>query len=276
MSRNRKVLLGYLLAPVPALILGVLVMSRAGVPAGTWVRNIAAALLGVLVVVAASRLRTPRFSQATFRRWCVASGLALLAAPLLTPGLDGVHRWLSLGPLQIHIGAVLLPSLLVLLAALEWAPTVIAAVLAMVVLLLQPDGAQATSFAAGWSVWAAMTHGRRATAAIVGLAILAGATWFRHDPLEPVEHVEGILGLAAEHGAVWHVASWLGLALLPIPLLMSRKRSVGIALGVYLLITILASCFGHYPVPVLGYGVSPILGYYFAIAALQRVDDTRG
>jgi hypothetical protein len=177
---------------------------------------------------------------------------------------------LGLGPLEVHVGAVLLPSLLVFLTYLAWAPTVAVAALTLTVLLLQPDAAQAASFAAGWGVWAGMRRGRAAAAPIAAAVILAGATWLRHDPLEPVAYVEGIVGVAAGQGAILGAASLFALALLPVPFLLNPKHQVGKALAVYMAGTLVAAWLGNYPVPVLGYGVSPILGYYLAVVALRR------
>ena len=167
-------LVGLLLAPLPALIIGIVVMSRAGVPAGIWLRNLAATLVGVLMVVAAPRHRSPSSSWA-LPRWLFALGLALLGVTLMAPGVAGVHRWVGLGPLDVHVGAVLLPSLLVFLTDLDWALAVAVAAVTLTVLLLQPDAAQAASFAAGWGVWAGMKRGRMAAAPITAAVILAGA-----------------------------------------------------------------------------------------------------
>jgi cell division protein FtsW (lipid II flippase) len=259
------------MAPLPALTIGLVVMSRAGVPAGIWLRNVAATLVGVLVVVAALRYRSS--SSRALPRWLCALGLALLGVTLMTPGVAGVHRWVGLGPLDVHVGAVVLPSLLVFLTDLDWALTVPVAALTMTVLLLQPDAAQASSFAAGWGVWAGMKRGRTAAAPITAAVIFAGATWLRNDPLQPVAYVEGIVGVAASQGAILGVASLLALALLPIPFFLNPKHQAGTALAVYTAGTIVAAWLGNYPVPVLGYGVSPILGYYLAVVALRRSGD---
>ena len=271
LPRSRISLAGLVSAPVPALVIGAVVMYQAGVPTGTWIRNVAATFVGVLVVVAASWRRPPSSSSPSMalNRWLCALGLVLLGATLTRPGVAGVHRWLDLGPLDLHVGAILLPSLLVLLTDLDWAANVLVAFLTLTVLLLQPDAAQAASFAAGWGVWVAMTRGRAATGPIATVLLLAGAAWLRPDPLEPVGHVEGIVGMAATQGAIWGVTSIFALALLPIAFLMSPKRKAGVALAVYMACTLVSARLGTFPVPVLGYGVSPILGYYLAIATLR-------
>src|SRR5262249_16936765 len=142
-------------------------------------------------------------------------------------------------------------------------------------LLLQPDAAQASAFAGAlivllffcrqtsWVTWAA------APAALV----CAAWSWMRPDPLLPVRHVEGIVGLAAQNGVLWLLASLASLALLPCPFLLSRGRDgraspQALALGLYFVLNVIAPCFGPFPVPLLGYGVSPIAGYFVALTWL--------
>lgn len=269
LARSRPSLVGLVSAPLPALIIGLVVMARAAVPPGIWLRNLAATLVGVLAVTAASWHRSRSPSGVGLPRWLPSLGLVLLGATLLAPGVSGVHRWLGFGPLEIHVGAVLIPALLVFLTDLDWAPSIAVATLILTVLLLQPDAAQAASFAAGWGVWAGMRRGRRAAVPIAAAVVLAGATWLRHDPLDPVPHVEGIVGMAVSQGVPWAMAGLLAIALLPVSFLLTPKYQAGAALAVYMAGTLVAAGLGNYPVPVFGYGVSPILGYYLAVVTLQ-------
>lgn len=267
-----------LLAPVPALLLGVLVMRASGVPAGLWGQNLAAWAAGVLACLALGRART---SPARARWAGVVAVLAVgaLAATLIDPGVQGVHRWVKLGPVRLHAAAVLLPLLLAALAALArargwWAAAGIAAVVALA-LLLQPDAAQATAFAAGATVLLLPGAGKSPPrlAGLLPLPLLAVLASLRRDPVAPVPHVEGILGLAAGLGAGWGVAAVAALALLPVPFLLAGRGAgsrAGLALGAYVAVTLLAPLAGSFPVPVMGYGVSPVLGYLLGAAGLLR------
>ena len=103
--------------------------------------------------------------------------------------------------------------------------------------------------------------------------ICAIGSWMRPDPLVPVRHVEGIVGLAGQSGVLWLVAALATLALLPCPFLLSRGKDghaspVTLALGVYFALTLIAPCLGSFPVPLLGFGLSPIVGYFVALAWL--------
>jgi hypothetical protein len=215
---------------------------------------------------------------------CLAAGA--LAATFAMAGSMGVHRWIQVGPLNMHAGAVCLPVLIVALgvldafgAKLRWAPMFLAISVAML-LLLQPDAAQATAFAAAVFTFL-ITNKHRAPAASVAalvIAALAAWTWTQRDPLLPVPYVEGVVGLARQNGPVWLVASIAALAVLPLPFFLapsgSHFASVR-ALGVYWCVCILAPLFGHFPVPLVGFGLSPIVGYFVALANLRLFDSGR-
>ncbi|HEY0022892.1 MAG TPA: hypothetical protein VGB24_08280 [Longimicrobium sp.] len=284
-TQPRPLSLVYLAAPVPALVLGVLTMRLSDVPPSLWGQNVAAWAIGTVLCVVLARPRT----SAARPRWAEVEAvltLAALAATLLVPGVDGVHRWLPLGPVRLHAAAVLLPVLIVALDGLSqargwWASALVASA-AMLALFLQPDAAQATAFgAAAVLLLAAKAEGRAARLACVGIvAALAALTWTRRDPLAPVPYVEEIVGLAASLGTVWAMAAAVSLLLLPLPFLVGGRgaaRHVGIALGAYVAITAAAPFFGSFPVPVLGYGMSPIIGYLAGLGLFlgQRAPDPR-
>ena len=259
------------MAPLPAVAVGVEVMRAAGVPAAVWGQNVGALVLGVVVCFVLARGRLP---GATEGKLYAAGGLALafVAATLLDSGVEGVHRWVKLGPVRLHAGAVVLPILLVVIADLEragkWGASTLLAMGAAVVAFVQPDAAQCTAFAAGAIVVVLASERHRWRA--VPLAALAGASWLRADPLLEVPHVEGIVGLAAGLGAGWAVAAVASLLLLPAPFLAPRTSIASLALGAYVATTIVAAALGSFPFPVLGYGAAPIIGYLAACGLLLR------
>lgn len=274
----RPLSLVYLAAPVPALVVGVLTMRLSGVPPSLWGQNVAAWVAGTALCLVLAR---PRRSAARHGWADVAAVLTLvaLAATLLAPGMDGVHRWLPLGPVRLHAAAVLLPVLVVALdtvgRARGWWTSALVAAAAMLALFLQPDAAQATAFgAAAVVLLAARAEGRAARLACLGVvAALAVLTWTRRDPLAPVPYVEEIVGLAASLGTAWAVAAVVSLLLLPLPFFVAGRgaaRIVGMALGAYVAITAAAPFLGSFPVPVMGYGMSPIVGYLAGLGIFLR------
>jgi cell division protein FtsW (lipid II flippase) len=267
-----------LLFPLPALAVGILVMRASGVPSTAWGQNLVACVVGILLCFALARPRSSRRGEAGLAVVGVVA-LGCLAATWLDPGVQGVHRWVMLGPVRVYAGALVLPFVLATLAALERAgrrrASTLLAIVTALVLALQPDAAQATAFVAGAVVLLLPRSPGEARAWIrlVPLLALAGLSWLRTDPLAPVPHVEGIVGLAAELGTVWGAAAAASLLLLPVPFFAARGPSddrAGLAIGAYVLVTIVASALGNFPVPVLGQGASPIIGYFVAIALLER------
>jgi hypothetical protein len=268
--------LWWLATPFPALIVGALIMRQHDVPSSRWGLNLIAGVLSAAIcALFLTRSRTAMSKTTAIICACLAAGT--LAATFAMAGSMGVHRWIQVGPLNVHAGAVCLPVLIAALGALDafggklrWAPLLLA-ISVVTLLLLQPDAAQATAFA-GAACTLLIANKQRSgaawTAALV-IGALAAWTWTRLDPLSPVPYVEGIVGLARQSGPAWLVASIGALAILPLPFFvspLSRHSAVARALGVYLCICILAPFFGHFPVPLVGFGLSPIAGYFVALA----------
>lgn len=238
-------------------------MQQSGVPSPVYVQNLAAAIIGAVIAIIGSRRR----ASSTASLVAVAVAIVLLLATFASAGVQDVHRWIRLGPLTIHAASLVIPIILIEAGRLlrETRLVIACAILSIVaaILALQPDAGQATAFAGAALVLLA-THRQRNVVAILTMLVLlslAAASFLRSDPLAPVAYVEEIAMRIAQQGAVWQVLVILALALLVVPFLTSRTPS-GLAIAVYLALAIAASYWGHFPVPVLGYGMSPILGYF--------------
>ncbi len=270
-----------LLAPLPALVVGVLVMRRSGVNPAIWGLQLAAGLT-MMMICAGLRVAPQTTRRSPPWAWAIVgpAALFLLIATLFHPGIEGVRRWISLGPLQLHAAFVALPVLIIVVGrmatrdALRSANWIVLCAVATTagVLVLQPDGSLASAFALAVAV---LLFQRRpafrsdwvAAGIVVGGAVLALS---RADPLDAVPHVEGIVSLAASAGAAWLTAAILALVLLPIPFIANAARRrdwrrESVALAAYFGIVCIASLLQPYPVPVLGFGLSPVLGYFAAL-----------
>jgi hypothetical protein len=243
------------------------------VPAIAWMTNVAAAAAGLLVF-AMVRKYAPRSPRPLTQFALGGSAIAAILLPFASPGLLGVHRWVALGGLRLHASAIVAPLIIACVATIARRNAAIAtavAALVTTILALQPDAAQAFSFAAA-SITLVTFNRARPLYQTAGAMLLAGAavtSLTQHDPLQPVAHVEGILALVASSGAVWAVLGTAALFLLPVPFLTTfarRGNRLALALGLYVGMTILSALFGPFPVPVMGYGASPILGYFLALA----------
>jgi cell division protein FtsW (lipid II flippase) len=269
--------LAYLLAPVPALVVGVLTMRMSDVPPSLWAQNVAAWAAGTALCGVLARPRTSS-ARPMWADVAAVLTLAALAATLLAPGMDGVHRWVPLGPVRLHAAAVFLPVLIVALDALSrtrgWWTSALVAAAATLALFLQPDAAQATALGAAAVLLLFGRASRAMRLACLGVvAALAALTWRRRDPLAPVPYVEEIVASAASLGTGWAVAAVVSLLLLPVPFFAAGRgdaRLVGIALGAYVTITAAAPFLGSFPVPVMGYGMSPIIGYLAGLGVFLR------
>jgi cell division protein FtsW (lipid II flippase) len=269
-----------LLAPLPALVVGVIVMRRHDVSPLLWGQQLGAGLLLMFFCVGGivALHRAPRSTPRALAIVAIAA-LLLLTATLLTPGVEGVRRWVSIGPLQLNAAFVTLPILLIVFGGIvrgdvasstTWLVRS-AVLIAAAVLVLQPDGSQATAFAVALAVLllqrTTAIHDWLVAAIVVISAIIS---WSRPDPLDAVPYVEGIVGLAASDGPMWLIAALVALVLLPIPFLADAATRhagyrVSLALAAYFAAASIVSFVKPYPVPLLGFGLSPILGYFVAL-----------
>lgn len=248
--------------------MGLFVMSRSGVSPAIWVQNVVAGVVGLAAAGMALK-RGGLWARMNARRWTIPIGVVALLLTLLAPGLSGVHRWLPLGPVNVHLAAVLLPAMLVVFTAVPFRPSAILALSLAAIFLAQPDLAQGVAFILGWSVIGLYQHGRKAAPVIVGLLAIGAATTLRTDPLAPVDYVEEIIDLAFDQGLATGAASVLSLLLIPLAFLRHPDRVAGAGLAAYTAATLVAGWLGNFPVPVLGFGMSPILGYYGGVAMLH-------
>lgn len=259
------------LAPLPAVALGLWVASRFHVPLGAFAPNVAAAGVGLALLVAARQARTAepaRWGAVALVAW------ALIASTLIAPPLDGVHRWLPLGPLRLHVASAIAPALVAaLLRGLADSPRAALGLAAasMAVLAAQPDAALATALAAALAPAIARSPALAArwrAAGLLALAVGVAVAWWRPDPLPSIAHVEGIVGLARELGPLPLAAAVIALALLLVPFV--RRNATAGALGRFVGALALVGVAANHPVPVMGAGAGPVLGWYLALACARR------
>lgn len=180
--------------------------------------NLVAAVLGCAFVLAALRRRSRRGPNADVV--ALVAGVFLLGS-LAFPGVDGVRRWVAIGPLSVNVSELAAPWMLWSIAARSTrvANSLALTACATLVHVLQPDAGQATAFglaAAALFATAPCDVRWRQVGCVVALGGVLLA-WLRKDPLSPVEHVERIVHLAFRVGFVTGVLAILALALLVAP-----------------------------------------------------------
>jgi len=136
-------------------------------------------------------------------------------------------------------------------------------------LALQPDASQVTAFALACAV---LFH--RAPIALV-LAGSVALAWKQPDPLKPVPYVEGVLELARGIGPLAFIGALVALAL-PIGVLFWQARShksIPLAsVALYYVVIDICAYLQLTPMPLLGYGAGPILGYFLFTALISSSD----
>lgn len=252
-------------------------MRHEGIARSAWSLNLIA---GAVMLFACALVR-PRRREPSGERFPIAlgvMGIAILGATFVDAGIDGVHRWIHVGPLALYGGPIALPLVIIAAGALllnvgKFARLgVLLTATTAALLLFQPDAAQASGLAFASIMLATLSPKRdpmlgAGTALVI---VLAAWSWFRHDPLLPVAHVEGILGLASRAGWPWLAASVMSLALLPLPFFIGASSATSRALGVYIVACIIVPLVRNYPFPLLGFGLSPIIGYGIALGTVLR------
>lgn len=235
------------------------------------VSQAAGALAAVALAAALIRARRPA-GQVT---WAVV-GLAALAGLFLVflhPGAEGVHRWVALGPVLVQPAPIALP--LILAAAMRlhaWAggAIILAAALA---LALQPDGQATMGLALGVALLAWMRRKESVWWAAL-VVCLTAAVWAgtRPEVLVPVPYVEGVLESASGHRLFWLLAL---AALGGVPALIEcagGRSPRGSALAAMWLGFCMACLDQRFPVPVIGFGLSWVIGWGLSLglAAQER------
>lgn len=255
-------------ARVPALlalaipcIAGLGFLALFGAPKSMLAVNAGALALGLAWVLFGRELRSLRRL-----RILAVLGLVLLAAPLVIgPHINGIARWIPLGPFQLHAGSLVIPILACLAACdREYGPPLLLA--GGLVCLLQPDAASAFALTgAATGLYFAWKDWKPGMAAM--LLFLAGLMASTRGNLAPQPFVERVLvdvflvnlpvaiGLFA--AVLASFALMLGMIRQPAPV---RYALCGTLAG-FSILAVLAD----YPSILIGYGASPILGFALAL-----------
>lgn len=202
-----------------------------------------------------------------------AAIIALLATANWGVSLDGVHRWVRIGPLAIHVGFILLPLLIAAAPHLgKLTPLAIFAIGGA--LWLQPDAGAAISLAAAMTAYAVVSRSaHNAYSAIIATG-WAAVVWFKADALAPVQLVERVPEFAFAQNAFIGVLTLLFLAALLLPFFLAARatpeyRALLLIQAGFWAGAIVASFVGNFPTPILGVGVAPIVGYAASWAAVS-------
>jgi cell division protein FtsW (lipid II flippase) len=277
MRNQRRSIVIFSVASLMAVVGGCVAMAQSGVAPASWLRTIVAWAVGAgLAALLARYGETRRVSSGV-----VVLTTGALIATLFARDVEGIHRWLDIGPLHINAAALFLPAMIIALAAIGIARpmAVVSASIAATVLLLQPDASQLTSFAIAASILLLRSNvtTRWKAFALVVAVVFAVAGWTRPDTLQPVAEVEQIFTMCFAVSPFLALVAGLALAAAAAaPLVFSsstadRARDGAIALSAYLLSVSIAPFFGWFPVPLVGLGMSFPVGFWLGLGLLLAI-----
>ena len=259
---HKRAAIRHALLILPAVALGVLAMVSGGVSSLLWGQQLAAWLLLSLLIMP---LRRPA-GRIPDIAWQVIL-CAVPALSLLGTDAGGAKRWLDLGVFNINATMLTLPALLVVLHRAKQPH--IALLAAAFVLCLQPDLSQLTALilAALPVLW---LHRKKLPLTIISIIVLCAleirCVGIRVTP-EPIAYCEGILDMLGGISPLLAAAGCAALAAVPVCLLyraVRHRQSSFVSLAVYYAASMLFVLSGEYPVPFMGFGLSPIAGYCLA------------
>lgn len=256
----------------PAIAIGAFTMYQHHIPTAIWIQNIACLIILNCISLILFTLKINVF-ESNHRKFLLPICLFLLIVTLVSPGMEDVHRWILIGFIRLNIAMIVLPITLIELYVLNTKGFKFAWVIALIVMLVlffQPDASQLTGFAVPMMI----TLSRNTNSKVIRLLIIFAFSlfvvfsWMYLDNLPPVNYVESILNMVANMGFTWLSLGVFSFVILPLPFLLyppKSAESISKYIGCYYIIIILSTLFGNFPVPLMGYGISPIIGFYISL-----------
>lgn len=262
-----------LIFTIPAITIGAIVMYHNEIPILIWAQNIfilvMAGFISFFAVSSKFNMKRNNFSTIS-----ILISLLLIILTFISPGMDGVHRWLSIGIIKFNVSMIVLPILIIELWKLSQIKglsfTIITTIAISILLLIQPDASQLTGFAIPMMFMLCSKTDKKVLRLLIFgiLSILIVLSWVFLDSLPKVAYVEGILSLLANMGLIWLTLGVLSLIILPVPFILFPPKNLklpSICVGLYFIIILISTFFGNFPLPLMGYGISPIIGYFISI-----------
>lgn len=258
-----------------AIVCGVIAGYFADVPHSILIKNIGAWVVGALI-----SFIILRFLKSPNQGLIIVTSIFLILTCFFSNGIDGVHRWLRIGVVNLNIAQLIMPVSIISLAYFtsRFHLYFIIASVYSVLLCLQPDMSQICAF-----TFATVAHVFASKFSMIQrlFAILVPLTGTIYtisypDNLQPVPEVEGIISLATNVSpwlSAFGIISIIICAICPILMIKSNdqeQKAAVIGLVVYSLIVAIVPLFAAFPVPLMGIGVSSILGSWIAICIMMR------
>lgn len=249
------------------LAISVLAIGAAGGSSSAMILQVAAGLVGALAaLVVAWIVRPPGRVVGCVLLVMVLAGEAFILVTGVS--IEGVRRWIALGPIQLHAASLLVP--LAVWTAAQRLDAIAALLLAatLAVLAAQPDAAAVLALTLGIGAVGLIdkTKSRWALAVVAVGAVCAGWALSRPDPLPAVGHVELVVRRSLEASPTLGALALVALIAVPTAMLWPRRTPASLALAAAWAGFVLANLIANYPAPVIGAGASPVLGWLLSIS----------
>ncbi len=262
-----------LICGAAAVGIGLAYMEAAGAPSRYLLVNLAALVVGATAWLALGRAAGSRLAGA-------GAAILALSVPLLLTAWFGVaaggaSRWVSVGPLTLQVGLILLPVMIALYARRPDPVGTAGMIVAALALALQPDRAGAGVLALSLVALAFARPGRLPTLAAAASILAFGWTLLMPDTLPATAYVDRVLYTAFDVHPLAGGAVLLGAAALVLPGAIGLWRGSGdraslIAFAACWSAVVAAAALGNYPTPLVGYGGSAVLGYLLSVSLLSN------
>ena len=264
-KHNRRIVYPVLSILFPC-VLGIVGMTRENVSSVIWIQNVAFILLATIVCFFVLKLRM-KFNYKSI----VFVSILLLGLTFIGPNIDGVHRWLRIPLFTLNIATIVIPITIVafyrLIEEKQYVVSLMGTMVIAAFLFLQPDASQLLAFSLPMIVLLLKSKISKVitTSFSIALLLLTLKAWIALDSLQPINYTEGILTMVYDTSIVLYIIGIASLLWIPICfLVLCPKQSKNICVGIttYYWMMIFATFVGNFPVPFMGYGLSPIWGFY--------------
>lgn len=280
MFRKRDYLLSVLPIAFPCL-LGIFAMHTNNISAAIWLRNISAILLlGITTFLFA---RYTRHDIKLNAKGTICIAILLLLATFFEEGIEGVHRWVSISAVSLNVSMAVIPiaifAIYHLLKSKELMFSVVGILSISLILFFQPDASQLTGFAFAMLFCLFDKDNAKTTNTVSkilisgALAVLTILSWKFLDEIQPVDYIEGILSMLGGVSSALYIIGMLAVLLIPVPLLMfpfQNIKGLSVCIAVYYWAITFSTFWGNFPVPFMGYGLSPIIGYFIVLTFFMK------
>ncbi len=264
------------LSALPSVLSGSLIMYICGTSINIYIQNIIYLIL--FSALAGTYISKKFVIKQSVCYLITVINILLLFSSLIFNGISGVHRWVNIGPIALNIAFIAVPILLICIYIFSNSghlQTCYSLILSIaVILFLQPDASMLTAFFMALIPFYRSNRNKFWKYSWILLLILSGVSWIRTDTLEPVSYVEDILIIAINisWGYLFCFLFSFGVLLWPFFKRNNCKqyREISTSLGLFFLCLIVSTLFGNFPVPLIGYGISPIIGYLASVSYVEK------